>query len=109
MTVYYTYSPNSDTADIILAVDGMAWDYQEQLPAIDTYDDTSERKVDLIALLTRLRDVGTLADIFAETFDDVKYPAAEIFTRFPDAIEFHAINYNHAKSPYPRYRLFFIS
>lgn len=85
MTIYYTCSAVSNTADIIISVDGMAWDYPEQLPDIDAYDNPDERESDLLALLIRWRDAGTLADIFAETVDDAKYPASEIPARFPTA------------------------
>jgi hypothetical protein len=87
MKIYYTYLDATNESDVIIAIDGLAWDYQEQLPSHDMYDDPAERKSDLIAMLTRWRDCGTLETYFAETFDDAKYPASEILTRFPDAKE----------------------
>lgn len=87
MTVYYTHSADSSYADVIVAVDGVAWDFAEGLPGVEFYDTPSDREADLIALIKRWQDLGALEDIFAETFDDCKYPASEILTRFPDAKE----------------------
>lgn len=87
MTVYYTLSVESNIANVILCSNGTAWDYEESLADTESYDSPSARETDLIAFLKRRRDDGTLEDIFAETFDDAKYPASEVFSRFPDAIE----------------------
>lgn len=87
MTVYYTHSADTKYADVILAVDGMAWDFEEGLPGIEFYDTPSDRESDLISLLKRWQDLGTLEDIFRETDYEYKYPASEILIRFPDAKE----------------------
>ncbi len=72
---------------LTLSLPSTAWDFEEGLPGIEFYDTPSDRESDLISLLKRWQDLGTLEDIFAETFDDCKYPASEILTRFPDAKE----------------------
>lgn len=86
-SVYYTHSADSDIANIIVCIDGIAWDFEEEIPDIEFYDSPDDRESDLIALIKRWRDLGTLEDIFRETIDDAKYPASEIPTRFPTAKE----------------------
>lgn len=87
MKIYYTYSNGSAESDVIIAADGLAWDFQEDLCDPKYYDSDEDRRQDTVARLIRWRDMGILEDIFSETSDAAKYPASEIFTRFPDAIE----------------------
>jgi hypothetical protein len=86
-SVYYTHSPESDVAHIIVCIDNTAADFSEQLIKIEFCDSAEDRETGLVAMLTRWRDVGTLDDTFYKLPTSDKYPASEILTRFPDAKE----------------------
>lgn len=84
-SVYYTHSADSNIANVIICIDGLTWDFTEQLPAVEHCDSLNDRESGLIALISRWRDVGTLEMKFREINDAEKYPSAEISVRFPDA------------------------
>jgi hypothetical protein len=87
MKIYYVHPSESNFVTVIVSVDGLAWDFEEGLCGVEFYDTPADREADLIAMIKRWQDVGTLEDIFRETDDEYKYPASEILTRFPDAKE----------------------
>ncbi len=88
MTVFYTYSLDTVFVNIIVEIDGIAWDFTEGFPGIEYYEGRREdRKSDLIHLIQRWIKFDSLRTAFHNAPDDEKYPASEILARFPDAVK----------------------
>ncbi len=90
-SVYYTCSADSNIANIIVCVDGIAADFTESLPELDFCDSPDDLETGLVSLITRWRDTGTLEDTFYKLPASAKYPASEIFTRFPTAKKLESV------------------
>ena len=87
MTVYYAFT-DAESAHVITKIGETAWDFAASLLPQELCDAHGiDNRESFLALVLRWAESDTLRGEFHNAPEEEKFPAAEIFTRFPNAKE----------------------